>query len=273
MGAGVRDDYLLANGERLHYRDWGDRSAPPVVLLHGFTGHARSWDSLALALSGCHRVFALDQRGHGESGWADDYSTEAMVSDVRAFVAALGLTSFDLLGLSMGGANAYHYAGSRPAELSRLVIVDIGPEIIPGGLQRVQSGAQANDTFDSPEAAIEQARSANARADEQELRHRIRNAIMRTADGRWTYRYDAALRTAGLPRPRPSNEQNWAAWNNINVPTLVIRGGESDILGADTAARMVAAIPHCRLVEIAGSGHTIPLDAPVRFREAVLSFL
>ena len=122
MGQGVRDEYVVLNGLRFHYRDWGDLSAPPIILLHGFTGHARSWDTLAAALAGKYRVLALDQRGHGESGWAEDYSTQAMVSDVAAFVAALGLRSFDLLGLSMGGSNAYHYAGTRPEGLQRLVI-------------------------------------------------------------------------------------------------------------------------------------------------------
>ena len=273
MRTAVRDDYVLLQNLRFHYRDWGDISAPPLVLLHGFTGHARSWDSFAEAMAARYRVLALDQRGHGESAWADDYSTGAMVGDIHAFVNALGLPSFDLLGLSMGGANAYHFAGGRPAGLRRLVIVDIGPEIVASGSQRIQSGVQAKDTFDSPEEAIAANRAGNPRADEAELLHRVRNNLMRTEDGSWTFRYDRALRSPGTLRIRPNEDDNWAAWRQINVPTLLIRGGESDILGAEAAARMVKEIPDGRLIEIPGSGHSIPLDAPVRFREAVENFL
>lgn len=272
MGHAVRDELVMLNGLRFHYRDWGDLSAPPLILLHGFTGHARSWDSLAGALAGKYRVLVLDQRGHGETAWTDDYSTAAMVRDVAAFVAALRLDSFELLGLSMGGSNAYHFAGGRPAGLSRLVILDIGPETIAAGSARIASGVRASDTFESPEAAIAASRAANPRADEFEVQHRARHNLMRTADGGWTFRYDSALRS-GTPRVRPTPEENWAAWKNIAVPTLVIRGGLSDILALETAEKMVASLADARLIEIPGSGHSIPLDAPARLLEAVRTFL
>jgi len=273
MDTQVRDDYVSLDDLRLHYREWGDATAPPLVLLHGFTGHARSWDSFAKAMSRRYRVLVLDQRGHGESGWTTDYSNAAMVADLRAFVTALGLRRFDLLGLSMGGSVAYNYAGSRPAELARLVIVDIGPELVASGSQRIQAGVQASDTFDSIEAAVASSRAANPRADEDEMRNRVRHNLMRTADGRWTFRYDKALRAPGRPRPRPSTEENWQAWRQITVPTLLLRGGVSDILSRETAERMAKEIRDCRLVEIPGSGHSIPLEAPARFLEAVQTFL
>jgi pimeloyl-ACP methyl ester carboxylesterase len=128
----VADRTITLNGLNFHYRDW--ESAKPdaevLVLLHGYTGHARSWDSFAAAMSASYRVLALDQRGHGETEWAEptQYGVDHMVSDLEAFVAEMGLDKCTLLGLSMGGRNAIHYAGARPPELQRLVIVDIGPE-------------------------------------------------------------------------------------------------------------------------------------------------
>jgi pimeloyl-ACP methyl ester carboxylesterase len=273
MHTDVRDDYVLFGGLRFHFRDWGDGSARPLVVLHGFTGHARSWDSFAAAMVPKYRVLCLDQRGHGESTWTDDYSTPAMVADLHAFVRALRLERYDLLGLSMGGANAIHVAGSNPPGLERLVIVDIGPEIVATGMGRIQEGLKAPDVFDSPEAAIAAARAANARADEQQLQHRVRNNLLRTDDGRWTFRYDPGLRDPNRPRPRPATDDNWAAWKAIRVPTLLVRGSESDILGREIADRMLASHPDCRFVEVAGSGHSIPLDAPRGFLEAVRTFL
>jgi pimeloyl-ACP methyl ester carboxylesterase len=273
MNTHVRDEYVLLGDLRFHYRDWGDRSAPPLVVLHGFTGHARSWDSFAAAMAAHYRVLCLDQRGHGESDWTEDYSTPAMVEDLRAFVRALGLASYDLLGLSMGGSNAIHFAGSNPQGLERLVIVDIGPEILGAGSGRIASGLQASDTFETPEEAIAAGRRANPRADEHELQHRVRNNLLLTADGKWTYRYDRRLRDASRPRPRPNADENWAAWKRINAPTLLIRGSESDILARPIAEKMLETNPDCRFVEVAGSGHSIPLEAPRGFLEAVRTFL
>lgn len=273
----VADRQITLNGLQFHYRDWESprEGAQDLLLLHGFTGHARFWDSFARAMSGNYRVLALDQRGHGETQWAppQEYGVDYMVSDVEAFVAALGLTDFALLGLSMGGRNAIHYAGGRPAELERLVIVDIGPEVAAEGARRIQSGVQASDVFDSVEEAVERAREANPNADEAEQRHRIEHNMMRTDDGKWTYRYDRALRDPANPRPRPAPEVGWGLLSRITVPTLLVRGEVSDVLPADMAQRMVETIPDCQFVEVAGSGHSVPMERPEGFREAVRTFL
>lgn len=271
------DHVITLNGLKFHYREWPSArtGAQDLVLLHGFTGHARSWDSFAQAMSRDYRVLALDQRGHGETQWAapDQYGVDFMVSDLQAFVAALGLHRFALLGLSMGGRNAIHYAGKRPPQLERLVIVDIGPETGATGSARIQASVQANDVFDSVEAALAQGRAASPNADEAEQAHRITHNLMQTADGKWTYRYDRALRDPANPRPRPSAEEGWELVRNISVPTLLVRGEVSDVLPRDVADRMVQEMPYCRFVEVAGSGHSVPLERPRGFLEAVRTFL
>src|SRR5271169_4546700 len=103
----VVDELIEMRGLRFHFRDWPSRrlNAPSLVLLHGFTGHARSWDPFAEAMTDRYRVLALDQRGHGETGWAaaDRYGTDDMANDLESFVRALGLRDVTLMGLSMGG--------------------------------------------------------------------------------------------------------------------------------------------------------------------------
>src|SRR5579875_3028633 len=115
----VQDDFVQANGLRLHYRDWGDAKAPPLVLLHGVTGNAHAWDGFAPAMTDRFRVIALDQRGHGESDWADGYGTERMAADVGAFAQARDLGRVGLHGDSMGGIYAETFAGRQPAALER----------------------------------------------------------------------------------------------------------------------------------------------------------
>src|ERR1700753_716006 len=225
--AAVIDELIELRGLRFHYRDWPSKraGAPDLVLLHGFTGHARSWDAFAEAMTDRYRVLAFDQRGHGETAWAaaDQYGTGEMADDLTAFVAALGLNHFTLLGLSMGGMVTIEYAGRRPKELAACVIVDIGPEIVTSGLQRIQTGVRASDVFASRDEAftaaraakpLPPARAANPVPPEAHHRHRSDHSLMRTEDGRWTYRYDRALRAPGNLRTRDP-EAGWKACEDI----------------------------------------------------------
>lgn len=277
MVAQVRDELVEMRGLRFFYRDWAaaKADAQPLVLLHGYTGHARSWDAFAEAMAARYRVLALDQRGHGQTQWAppDRYDTSEMITDLEAFVAALGLSNFALLGLSMGGLVSIGYAGKRPQQLAKLVIVDIAPEIDVDGLKRIQAGVLQADVFASREEAFAQARAANPIPPADHQRSRVENSLMRRADGRYTYRYDRALRDPKNPRQGIPAEEGWRMVANINVPTLLIRGALSDILSAPVAARMAKAIPACRLIEIPGSGHPVPLDKPDEFLAAVKTFL
>ncbi len=273
----VTDHTITLNGLSFHYRDWpsAKAGAQDLLLLHGFTGHGRFWDSFAQVMSADYRVLALDQRGHGETQWAgpEQYGVDYMVGDLEAFVAALGLDQFVLLGLSMGGRNAIHYAGARPDALERLVIVDIGPETATAGSARIRDGVQANDIFESPEAAVQQGLKNSPNADEAQVRHRISNNVMQLDDGSWTYRYDKALRDPNNPRPRPTPEEGWALVGKIAVSTQLIRGEVSDVLAAEVASKMVETIDDCQFVEVAGSGHSVPMERPQAFLEAVRTFL
>jgi pimeloyl-ACP methyl ester carboxylesterase len=274
----VRDELIQLRGLRFAYRDWPSSkpNAPVLVLLHGYTGHARSWDLFAASMTSRYRVLALDQRGHGETQWAATaYDTSEMVADLEAFVAALRLDQFTLLGLSMGGLVSIGYAGKRPRELAKLVIVDIAPELDTVGLQRIQAGVVRSDVFDTAEEAYARARADNPIPPDDQLRHRVQYSLMRRDDGRFTYRYDPALRDPKNPRKGIPPETGWALVSNINVPTLLVRGALSDILSRPIAQRMVKAIPAGagRLVEVAGSGHPVPLDKPGGFLDAVATFL
>ena len=121
-------------------------------------------------MSADYRVLALDQRGHGESQWAaaDAYGTMEMVEDLATFVAAMGLEIFALLGLSMVGIVAFCYAGRHQAQLAKLVIVDIAPEIDAQGLKNIQSkkskekAMQSSNGLKDPKTANTQKPASNS---------------------------------------------------------------------------------------------------------------
>ena len=267
---------VTANGLRLHYCEWGDPAAPPIVLLHGITGHARTWDDLAAALVPRLRVIALDQRGHGDSEDARDadYTVGAMASDLAAATSALGLSRFHLCGLSMGGRVSLAYAGDHAARLERLVIVDIGPEIAPAGMARVRgSMADAPERFATQDEAFAYVRAGNPLYTERLLRHRVAHGLRPLPDGGFTWKYSKGLRDMMRAGGRRDTIDLWASLPRISCPTLLVRGSESDIFTPEIAKRMLAALPDGHYVEVPGSGHTVPGDQPEAFAQAVRTFL
>jgi pimeloyl-ACP methyl ester carboxylesterase len=265
----------VLRGQRFHFVEWGVVTAPAVVLLHGITGHARSWDDEARTLATRHRVLALDQRGHGDSDRAldGDYTVTTMAGDLAAFVDALGLPRVSLVGLSMGGRVAIAFAGQSPGRVDRLMVVDIGPEIAPAGRLRVGSlMAKTPERFDDLEAAVAWARASNPRYTDAMLRHRIAHGT-RPLDGGLVWKYDRAIRDAVRSGRWSDPVDLWPLWSAITCPTLIVRGAESDVLAPETAKRMLATNPHARLVEVEGAGHTVPGDQPAAFRRLLTDFL
>src|SRR6185503_4778581 len=148
------DRYLTVNGLRLRCLDWGGEGRTPLLLLHGFTGHAHAWDTLSIALQPHFHVYALDQRGHGESDPAEVYNPVVAFDDINGVLAELGLTTLTVIGLSMGGRNAMYFAAKRPEAVRRLVIVDIGPEISKK-MSQAPPGPPEPETWDSIEQAAQ----------------------------------------------------------------------------------------------------------------------
>lgn len=266
---------VRVNGLSLHYLDWGPPAAPPVVLLHGITGHARVWDHLAERLVPARRVLVLDQRGHGDSDPApdDDYRVGTMADDLAAFAGSLGLERFALLGHSMGGRIAIQYAAGHAGRLERLVVVDIGPDINLGGLERVRDMmANAPERIESEEWAVEYVRRANPAQDLDLLRHRVRHGLRRTPEGELTWKYAKGLRDM-MRAGRRDPVDLWEPLPRIPCPTLIVRGADSDILSPEVAKKMTERLPDGRLVEIPGAGHTVPADRPDDFVRHVRAFL
>jgi pimeloyl-ACP methyl ester carboxylesterase len=270
-----RDRTIVLKGQRFHYTEWGASTAPALVMLHGVTGHARTWDEEAAALASRYRVLALDQRGHGDSDPSPngDYTVATMSADVTAFADALGLARFSLVGLSMGGRVAIAFAGHAPRRVDRLVIVDIGPEISEAGLLRVAAlMARSPELFPSLEHALAFHRVTNPLYTEAMLRHRVEHGT-RAVDGGLAWKYDRGLRETVRAGTWRDPIDLWPLWREIRCPILLVRGADSDVLSAEIAKRMLDENPNTRFAEVAGAGHTVPGDQPAVFRALLTAFL
>ncbi len=257
----TRDRTIEANGLRFHYRAWGAVDAPPLLILHGITGHSWEFDRLAARLAGRYHVLAFDQRGHGASDWAATYAPEAMAGDILALIPALGYERVTVVGHSMGAINTYLAAARAPELFDRLVLLDAGPETLTcdwaGEFVPQMLAAAAAAVYDDPEDAVADYLAGGEGTDE--LRRFVLDDLRRLPDGRWTWRFDAG----GLPsfqRDAPDAATQWAALGRVLSPALVVRAELSPALARDEAARMARVLPRGRMVEIAGAGHDVHLD-------------
>jgi pimeloyl-ACP methyl ester carboxylesterase len=270
-----QDKTVTANGLTLHYLDWGSAGQPPIVLLHGLRGHAHAWDDFSAAMCEDYRVLALDQRGRGDSAWAKDgdYTTNAYVADLLGFTDALGLTSFILVGHSMGGRNSMAFSARYPDKVQKLVIVDIGPAVNPRGSARIRQEITAvPEEFDSFEAVVAYMSKQNRFAAPEVLRRRLRYATKSLPNGKIGWRYDLAIREQWRRGPS-APEDLWPAWKGIACPTLIVRGAESDVLSAEATQQMLTTLPHASQVEIPRAAHMVFEENPEDFLTAVRAFV
>ena len=274
MSTAYHDHTLSLRGLNFHYLDWGTAGKPPFVLLHGGAQTAHSWDDFAPVVRADYHVYALDQRGHGDSDWAadGDYTRHTQAEDVAAFVAERGIAPHLLAGLSMGGINAITYTARYPERVRALIIVDVGPEIEQQGQENIQ-GFVGIDALDSFEAFVERAHRFNPRRSLDNLRQRLSHNLKQLPNGQWTWKFDQTRRGSGSLRSSLKPEELWQDVSTIRCPTLIVRGGESDILSPAAATRLQAAIPDSRLSVVPGAGHSVMGDNPDGFAAAVQAFL
>ena len=267
---------VTANGINLHYLDWGTEGQPPLVLLHGLRGHANVWADVAESLCADYHVYALDQRGRGDTDHAPggDYSTEAFVADLLGFVDAIGLDKFVLFGHSMGGRNSMAFAGAHSERLERLCIVDIGPRIEAAGGNRITEELRAIPPhFDSFEDALAHVQTGNRFASESVMRRRLTGQTRQLPDGKLGWKFDPAIREQRINGTAAPAADLWPVLTNITCPTLIVRGTETDLLTQETADQMVETLAQGRMVNIERAGHMVFEDNPSDFIDAVKSWL
>lgn len=266
-----------ANGVSIAGDTWGDPAGQLVVLQHGGgqTRHAWKGAGETLGEAGYH-VVAFDARGHSDSGWAEDpehYAADYMVEDLKCVVAALGSDAPILVGASMGGGTSLIAAGEGHIHAGALVLVDMAPRIEPEGTRKIQEFMnQKPEGFDSLEEVAE------AISNYQPHRKRPRNLdglaknVRLGADGKYHWHWDPARRRN---RRTMSNyrERLSACADNLTLPTLLVRGGLSDVLSEEGAQSFLKQCPHAEYVSVDNAAHMVAGDRNDIFAGSVIEFL
>jgi pimeloyl-ACP methyl ester carboxylesterase len=273
---------------RLNYVDWGNRDAPPLVLVHGARDHARTWDQVAERMGDDWHIIAPDLRGHGDSQWSQDgtYAMPGYICDLAELVHQLKLAPVTLIGHSLGGNIAIRYAGIFPDQVKRLIVIEglgLSPKAMAARLARPVAArmrlwveAQRNlarlipHRLKSVDEAIARMQAAHKDLSAAQASHLARHGIRGNADGTWTWKFDPHLRVfAPVDLAATEVEQLWA---NVACPTLLVYGKRSWASNPqeDGRARHFA---RARVILVEDAGHWVHHNQPDFFIRTVQEFL
>jgi pimeloyl-ACP methyl ester carboxylesterase len=285
---GPSSHFFVSQRLRLHYVDWGNSAAPPLVLVHGGRDHARSWDWVAQDLRRDHHVIAPDLRGHGDSAWAIGslYHIAEFVIDLAQLIDAIGQDKVILVAHSMGSAICAQYAGANPDRVSKLVAIE-GIDLptwirerfdeLPAS-QRValaiesaqKQASRMPRRYPTIDAAAQRMHEANAFLTVEQARHLTEHGVARNEDGSYSWKFDDYAR--GPKMFRMPDEEVAELVSQIQCPVLLIRGTESDAPDPSETG-LLGRIPDARAVAVEGAGHWVHHDRLDEVLRLVRSFL
>lgn len=251
----------------LSYAEWGaPDAARTIVCVHGLTRNGRDFDHLATVLAEDARVLCPDMVGRGLSDrlmQADHYAIPTYVGHMLQMLEQLELAAVDWVGTSMGGLIGMGVAASENSPIRRMVVNDVGPFLPKAALGRIATYLSLDPRFaslDELEAHLREIHAGFGPLTDAEWRHLAEHTASRREDGRFGLNYDQRL---GQPlKSGPIEDIDlWPVWDQIVCPVLVLRGTESDLLFAETAAEMARRGPKAEIVEIDGTGHAPALMA------------
>lgn len=260
---------------RLAYTEWGSSDNPHlVVCMHGLTRNGRDFDFLAGRLAASCRVLCPDAAGRGRSDWLpapEQYAYPQYLADAAALIArataphtaAPETVRLDWVGTSMGGLIGLMLAAATGSPLRRLVLNDVGPQLPAAALNRLGTYVGRDPGFDTLagfEAYLRAVHAPFGPLTAAQWQHLARHGH-RVDRGRYRPAYDPAIGHA-FAQPMREDVDLWALWQRVQIPVLVLRGAESDLLTSGTLARMQAEKPDLQVAEFDRVGHApVLMDA------------
>lgn len=254
--------------EGLHWRSYGRHERPALVVLHGLFGSLDNWVTLCRRWADAFHVLAFDARNHGRSFHARAMSYPVMAGDLRAFLAARGISRTHFLGHSMGGKTVMEFAVTHPEVVDRLVVVDIAPRGYPPGHDGI---------FDALCAVKPAAYAARGEVEaalaplvpSPEVRAFLLKNIIRDAEGRLAWKMNLPV----LRREYDAIRGPVAAHGVCDRPALFIAGGRSRYILPEDRAGIRRIFPHAAVFTVRSAGHWVHAEAAEDVEMAVRKFL
>ena len=264
--------YITCLDREIHYVEWGSKDAPPLLMWHGLARTCRDFDDLALALADTYRIICPDTIGRGFSQWSPvpdaEYHLAFYARIAKALVDQLEIDRLRFVGTSMGGALGM-VAGATTLEgrISHLVLNDVGTTLNQSAIDRIKSyvGNPAQfETVAAFEAYMRKIYTPYSAQTDAQWRRMTETSVRRLPDGKITPHYDPAIVRQFFVYP--DDYVLGAAYDSLRMPTLVLRGENSDLLSAETAQAMTERGPRARLEVVRGCGHAPCMNVPEQIK-------
>ena len=260
---------------------FGNSEDKPVIFLHGGGQTRHSWgDTAKIIAQNGYYALALDARGHGDSSWSEsgNYNVEDLGNDLKEVIKKIGKNPA-IVGASMGGLTSLIAQGeSENAISSAIILVDIAPKTEQKGIERIFAFMSSNKHgFASIEEAAESVSAYLPNRTKPKDHSRLEKNLRLRADGRYYWHWDMKmleLWKSITPDQQINNEARmYQAAKNLKVPTMIVRGGMSDVVSEKVMAEFLDEVPHVRSVNVSDAGHMVAGDSNHAFTKAVLEFL
>ena len=277
--AGTPDPMVFfqgANGVRIAADYFGNEQGPLVILQHGGGQTRHAWKDAGEALGDAgYYAVALDARGHGDSDWSPDgdYELDAMVEDLRCVVDALGERRPALVGASMGGVCSLVAVGEGRLDAAALVLVDVAPRIEKEGVERIGAFMrQKPEGFDSLEEIAEAISNYQPHRKRSKDLSGLAKNVRLAANGKYRWHWDPQIRARRMDIDERRKRLEACA-RRLKVPTLLVRGGLSDLLTEEGVRDFLRLAPHSEYVNVKDAAHMVAGDRNDVFASAVIAFL
>ena len=285
---GPASQFYISQRLRLHYVDWGNEGAPPLLLVHGGRDHCRNWDWVAERLRQDWHILAPDLRGHGDSQWVTgaNYGMIDYVYDLAQLVHQKKLAPVTIVSHSLGGSISLSYTGIHPESVARIVAIEgLGPppamiaaraklRIHERMVEWIDSMRALAGRMPRKYASIEEAftrmQTENPNLSPEQARHLTVHGVNQNEDGTFSWKFDNYVR-AFSPYSFNADEAR-ELWGRITCPTLLVRGTESWASDPFVDGR-AAHFQHATVANIEKAGHWVHHDQLEKFLEVLQGFL
>ncbi|MDO8901987.1 MAG: alpha/beta hydrolase [Phenylobacterium sp.] len=285
--SGPTSHFYFSQRLRLHYVDWGNEGAEPLLLVHGGRDHCRNWDWVAQRLADRYHIIAPDLRGHGDSAWAigGGYDMGAYIYDIAQIVHQKGLAPVTIIAHSMGAGIALNYCGAYPDQVKKIVAIEgLGPSPAVMAEQakrtvdqrlrdwiedRRKNSGRSPRRYATLEEAFARMAEENPHLSPEQARHLTIYGAHQNEDGTFSWKFDNHSRwgMGGL-----SHADQHYLWSQITCPVLLMRGEESWASDPEADGR-IKHFKNARLVNFEGAGHWVHHDQLESFMAEVEGFL
>jgi pimeloyl-ACP methyl ester carboxylesterase len=266
-------------GRRLSGLEWQD-GEPELVLLHGGSQNAHTWDTVAMALD--RPLVAIDLPGHGHSDGPGDrregqLDVSGNAADVAAAIRQLAPAAQAVIGMSLGGLTAIALSAEAPELVRKIVLVDVLPGIKARRAQHITDFVTGPASFASLDELLERTARFNPARSRSSLRRGILHNAEQQPDGTWVWRWARHRRPAPPASPAPGGtryEQLWEALSSITAPLLLARGMRPDsVLDDDDERELLRRLPSAQVVHVEEAGHSLQGDTPLELAAIIEHFV